>query len=114
MTFLAVLKIITAVFTIAFGLYSVIRPRDIKGFTGLDVTGPRGVTEIRAILGGAFVGLGIAPLLLAAPAAYQTLGITYFVIAIVRTISMVTDRSVMSSNIISVVSEVVMGIFLVI
>lgn len=112
-TLLTILKISAAVFTIAFGLYSVIRPRGVKGFTGLDVTGPRGVTEIRAILGGAFVGLGIAPLLLAAPAAYQTLGITYFVIAAVRTVSMFTDRSVMSSNIISIVSEIVLGLILV-
>jgi hypothetical protein len=113
-TILTVLKISAAVFTIAFGLYSVFRPRAIKGFTGLDVTGPRGVTEIRAVLGGTFVGLGLAPLLLAAPAAYQTLGIAYFVIAAVRIVSMFMDKSVMSSNIISVVSEVILGIILVI
>ena len=54
MTFLAILKMSAAVFTIAFGLYSVIRPRAIKSFTGLDVTGPRGVTEVRAVMGGTF------------------------------------------------------------
>ena len=110
---LTILKIGAAVFTIAFGLYSVIVPRAIKGFTGLDVTGPRGVTEIRAVMGGTFVGLGLAPLLLAAPAAYQTLGIAYFVIAAVRVVSMFLDKSVMSSNIISVVSEVVLGVILI-
>lgn len=114
MTFLSILKIVAAIFTIAFGLYSVVQPRAIKGFTGLDVTGPRGVTEIRAILGGTFVGLGLAPLLLAAPAAYQTLAITYFVIAAVRLVSMFMDKSVMSSNIISVVSEIILGLILVV
>jgi hypothetical protein len=113
MTLMSILKIIAAVFTIAFGLYSVIRPLAIKGFTGLDVTGPRGVTEIRAVMGGTFVGLGLAPLLLSAPAAFQTLGVAYFVIAAVRIVSMFTDKSVMSSNIISVVSEVVLGIIMV-
>jgi hypothetical protein len=113
MILLIVLKIIVVVFTIAFGLYSAIQPRAIKGFTGLDVTGPRGVTEIRAVMGGTFIGLGLAPLLLAAPAAYQTLGIAYFVIAAVRTVSMFMDKSVMSSNFISVVSEVIMGVILV-
>ena len=113
MTLIAVLKIIAAVFTIAFGLYSMIRPRAIKDFTGLDVTGPRGVTEIRAVMGGTFVGLGLAPLLLTAPAAYQTLGIVYFVIAAIRTVSMFIDKSIMSSNIISVVSEVILGVILV-
>jgi hypothetical protein len=112
-TILTILKFSAAVFTIAFGLYSMIAPRAIKGFTGLDVTGPRGVTEIRAVMGGTFVGLGLAPLLLAAPAAYQTLGIAYFVIAAVRTISMFLDKSVISSNLISVVSEVVLGVILI-
>jgi hypothetical protein len=111
--FLSVLKISAAIFTIAFGLYSVIMPRAIKGFTGLDVTGPRGVTEIRAVMGGTFVGLGLAPLLLAAPAAYQALGIAYLVIAAIRAVSMFPDKSVMSSNIISVVSEVVLGVILI-
>ena len=110
---LTILKISAAIFTIAFGLYSVVVPRAIKGFTGLDITGPRGVTEIRAVMGGTFVGLGLAPLLLAAPAAYQTLGIAYFVIAAVRVSSMFLDKSVMSSNIISVVSEVVLGVILI-
>ena len=113
MNLLTILKISAAVFTIAFGLYSMIVPRAIKGFTGLDVTGPRGVTEIRAVMGGTFVGLGLAPLLLGAPAAYQTLGIAYFVIAAVRVASMFLDKSVMSSNIISVVSEVVLGVILI-
>jgi hypothetical protein len=113
MTLLIILKISATVFTIAFGMYSVIRPRAIKGFTGLDVTGPRGVTEIRAVMGGTFVGLGLAPFLLVAPAAYQTLGIAYFVIAAVRTVSMLMDKSVMSSNIISLVSEVILGVILV-
>jgi hypothetical protein len=112
--FLSILKISAAVLTIAFGLYSVIAPRAIKSFTGLDITGPRGVTEIRAVMGGTFVGLGFAPLLLAAPAAFQTLGIVYFVIAAVRVISMIVDKSVMSSNIISLVSEVILGILLII
>jgi hypothetical protein len=64
-------------------------------------------------MGGTFVGLGLAPLLLAAPAAYQTLGIAYFVSAAVRTVSMFTNKSIMPSNIISVVSEVILGVILV-
>jgi hypothetical protein len=113
MTLLTTLKIVSAIFTNGFGLYSVIMPQAIKGFTGLDVAGPRGVTEIRAVMGGTFVGLGLAALFLASPVAYQMLGITYFVIAATRIISMLVDKSVMSSNIISVVSELLLGIILV-
>jgi hypothetical protein len=114
MSILTFIKILCAVFTIGFGLYSVVAPGAIKGFTGLDANNPRGVTEVRAVMGGTFVGLGLAALLLAPPVAYQALGIAYFAIAAVRAVSMLLDKSVMSSNLISLVSEVILGIILVI
>jgi len=113
MTILQVLKIIAAVGTIATGLISLIRPRSVTGFIGLEPMGPRGITEIRAVLGGFFVALGATPLILNVPAMYQMLGITYLVVAVVRTASMIVDKSVVQSNIISVVVEVIFGVILV-
>ena len=113
MTILQILKIIAAVGTIATGLISLIRPRSVTGFTGLSPKGPRGITEIRAVLGGLFVGLGAAPLLLSEAAAYQMLGIADLVIAVVRSASMVMDKSVERSNIISVAVEIIFGVILV-
>ena len=110
---LTVLKIIAAVATIATGLVSLIRPTAVTGFTGLSVTGPRGVTEIRSILGALFVALGATPLLLNVPATYQMLGITYLVIGFVRLVSMIVDKSVEPSNVISLIAEVVFGVILV-
>jgi hypothetical protein len=113
MTFLGILKIIMAVGTIATGLISLIWPRAVQGFTGLSAPGPRGITEIRAILGGGFIGLGLAPLILGSPAAYQMLGITYLAIAVARTAGLALDRSFEGSNWISLVVEIVAGIILV-
>ena len=113
MTLLEILKIAVGIATILTGLVSLIWPLRVRGFTGLDVKGGRGVTEIRAILGGVFVGLGGAVIILNEPAAYTTLGITYLVVAAVRTISMFIDKSVERSNVISVITEVIMGIILV-
>ncbi len=110
---LTVLKIIAAVGTIATGLVSLIRPTAVTGFTGLSVSGPRGITEIRSILGALFVALGATPLLLNVPATYQMLGITYLVIGFVRFVSMIIDKSVESSNVISLIAEVVFGVILV-
>jgi hypothetical protein len=110
---LQILKIIAAVGTIATGLVSLIWPQSVTGFTGLSPQGGRGVTEIRAVLGGFFVALGAAPLFLKAPAAYRMLGIAYLVVAVVRTASMVIDKSVVQSNIISVVVEIIFGVILV-
>jgi hypothetical protein len=113
MTFLEILKAIMAVGTIATGAISLIWPRGVQGFTGLSTPGPRGVTEIRAILGGGFIGLGLAPLILGAPAAYQMLGITYLVIAVARIAGIVLDKSYEGSNWISLAVEIVAGIILI-
>jgi hypothetical protein len=47
------------------------------------------------------------------PETYQMLGITYLAVAVVRTASMIIDRSVVQSNIISAVVEIIFGIILV-
>jgi hypothetical protein len=113
MSILEILKILAGIATILTGMFSLIWPLRILGFTGLEVKGGRGVTEIRAILGGFFIGLGAAVLFLNEPAAYLTLGIAYLVVAVVRTISMFVDKSVVQSNIISVIAEVIFGIILI-
>lgn len=113
MTFLQIIKIICAIGTVATGFISLLAPRSIKSFTGLEATGPRGITEIRAVMGALFIGLGIAPFILGAPAVYQALGIMYLAIALVRAASMILDKSIMQSNIISLAVEVVFGVILV-
>ena len=113
MTIWQILKIVAAIGTIATGLISLIWPRSVTGFTGLEAMSPRGVTEIRAVLGGVFVALGAVPLILNAPAAYQMFGITYLVVAAVRMASMIVDKSVVQSNLISLAVEVIFGVILV-
>ena len=110
---LRILQIVAAAGTIVTGLVSLIWPRSVRGFTGLSAEGPRGITEIRAILGGFFVALGAVPLILGAPETYVMLGITYLVVAVVRAVSMVVDKSVEQSNIISLVAEIILGVILV-
>ncbi|NPV78064.1 MAG: DUF4345 family protein [Anaerolineae bacterium] len=109
MNILLILKILCALATIAVGLISFLRPRSIKGFTGLEAPGPRGIAEVRAVLGGLFIGLGLAPFLLPVPAVYQALGIAYLAIAVARTVSLFLDRSFERSNIISLVIEILFG-----
>jgi hypothetical protein len=107
-----ILQLITGVATVLTGVVSLFWPTKVFGFTGLDVQGGRGITEIRSILGGLFIGLGGSALYFDSKATYQMLGITYLAIAIVRAISMVIDKSVVPSNIISLIVEVVFAIIL--
>lgn len=111
---LNILKIIAAVATLATGVYALVRPTAVYGFTGLEASGPRGITEIRAVLGGAFIGLGAAALILRLPASYTTVGIMYLAIAAVRLVSIFVDKSAVQSNWVSLAVEVALGVVLVI
>lgn len=112
MDFLTVLKLIAALLTTATGLLGLFRPAAVYGFIGLSAGGPRGVSEIRAIFGGLFIGLGIGAFILGAPA-YRMLGLAYLSIAAARAFSMVYDRSYEKSNLISLVTEMILGIILI-
>lgn len=111
---LFILKIIAAIGTIGTGLVALFMPTSVYGFTGLRAEGGRGITEIRSILGGLFIALGAAVLYYRSPQTFAVLGITYLGIALVRAVSMIVDKSVVRSNIISLVVEIVFGLILII
>ncbi len=112
MTLVRIFQVLAAVGTILTGLVSMIRPRAVRSFTGLEVDNSRGITEIRAVLGGFFVALGAAPLILGEPATYRMLGIAYLVVGLVRAVSMFVDGSLVRSNWISLAVEIVFGVIL--
>jgi len=53
-------------------------------FTGLAPELPRGITEIRAAMGGVFTALRLAPLIRPTTATFQIVGMVYLAIALVR------------------------------
>lgn len=114
MSILNILQIIGAVATIGTGVLAAVNPKGIEGFTGLTAPGARGITEFRSVFGGAFIGLGLAVLLMGTPDAYRTLGAMYLAIAAVRFVSTFYDKTgAVQSNVISLVIEVVFGVILV-
>ncbi len=112
MNILMILKIIAALATAATGLLALVKPTAVYGFTGLVAEGARGISEIRAIFGGLFIALGIAPFIFG-EAAYSVLGFGYLAIAVVRLVSIFIDQSAASSNLISLAIEVVFGVILI-
>jgi hypothetical protein len=114
MTFLFWVKVIVAVATMAFGAMSIVSPAAAERFTGLTAAGPRGVSEIRAVLGGLFVGLGLAALIYRTSSAFGTVGIGYLVIGVVRGASITFDRAGTPTNWLSLGFELAFGILLLI
>jgi hypothetical protein len=110
---LMILKVVIALATAAVGLVGLLRPTSLYAFTGLRAEGVRGISEIRSSLGGLFIGLGLAPLFLG-PVAYQMLGIAYLALGAARLFSIVFDRSTEKSNLVSLASEIVFGILLIV
>jgi hypothetical protein len=113
MTVLLFLKYLALVLTIVTGALSILWPKSIKGFTGLEASSPRATSEIRAVMGGVFLGLGIAGFLLHTPEVYKMLGIGYAAIAVVRAISIPVDKAAEKSNIISLATEIVLALILI-
>jgi hypothetical protein len=108
------IKIMVSVATIGFGLMSIVSPPAAERFTGLTANGPRGISEIRAVLGGLFVGLGLAALIFRTPSAFGTVGIGYLIIAVVRGASIYFDHAATPTNWLSLGFELAFGILLLI
>jgi len=113
-TLLLILKIIASIGTLGTGLLALLKPTSIYGFTGIEATGARGITEIRSIFGGLFIALGASALYFRTSEVFLILGISYLTIALVRLVSMFLDKSVEKSNIISLITEIVFGVILII
>lgn len=110
---LETLKLMAAMATIATGFYALVAPLKVRGFTGLELPGGRGITEVRAVLGGFFIALGAAPLIFGSKDMYLMLGVAYFGVGAVRAVSMFVDKSLVRSNFISLAVEIILGIILV-
>ncbi|MDP2965195.1 MAG: hypothetical protein Q8N39_04040 [Pelolinea sp.] len=90
---LEILQIIAALATVATGIYSLVAPLKVRGFTGLELPGGRGITEVRSVLGGFFIALGAAPLIFGSKDMFLMLGIAYLAVGAVRAVSMFVDKS---------------------
>ena len=108
-----ILKYVVNAATVLTGLVSLIWPLKVQEFTGLTANGGRGITEIRTILGALFIALGATAQIYNSPQTYGMLGFMYLALALVRGISIIIDKSAVSSNIISLIIELVFGIILI-
>ena len=113
MSILGILQTVGVIGTIITGIISLVRPLAVTGFTGLKPEGARGISEIRAVLGGLFIGIGVAVLFVPEPGAAKALGFAYLGTAIARLSSVVVDKSHDSSNYISAAWEAFFGVVLV-
>ena len=86
---------LVALTTLLVGIAVMVAPRRVMYWFGLVARegSNNGVSEMRAIVGGVFIGLGLACLLLAQPFTYFALGLSFLFAVIGRLYSFVADRT---------------------
>lgn len=110
---LQILQYAACVLTALVGVYATLSPKSTPGFTGLAPQGGRGITEIRVVFGVFFIVLGLFPLIVRNPIAFQMLGYGYLLVGISRVISIFIDQSSERSNWMSVAFEIIFGLILI-
>lgn len=108
------LRLIACVTTAAVGVLALVAPLSVASLTGLSLVGGRGITHVRATLGGLAIALGVAPIVLRHPIAFHMLGMVLVAVALVRLISIFVDGSSVRSNWISFAAEAVFAAILLI
>lgn len=111
-TILQYLQYLACILTVISGLFALFAPERAVALTGLVPKGGRGLTEIRCLMGGLYIALGVTPFLLG-QVAFTVLGIGYLTISIVRLVSIFVDKSASSSNWASFGMEFVLGLILI-
>lgn len=106
------LQYLACILTVIAGLFALLNPQRAVSLTGLVPQGGRGLTEIRAVMGGLYIALGVTPFFLG-EVTFTMLGIAYLAIGLVRLVSIFVDKSGTQSNWASLALEVVLGVILV-
>lgn len=109
------LNVVACIALILFGLYAILRPTDAAGIAHLKSDDSNGTAEIRISFGALSLFMGIAPIVLNQPAAYQVVGIVFLGVFVMRLITTAidhpqTDRMFMISGLF----ELIVGLILVV
>ncbi len=107
------LAFLSAISVIFLGAGVMMFPGKFMGLLGLSAVDGRkdGFSHMRASLGGVWVGLGVACILLAQPFTYLALGLAFALAVLGRLISFVFDRSFSWQTAIATVYELAVAYF---
>ena len=109
-----ILNIIAALLTIGFGAFGFLAPKFTAGALDLAPDGSNmGYSEMRASVGGLFVVMALACLVMGAPMAYAMMGFAYVGAAAGRALSLVLDKPPFAKAFVYFLIEAVLAAWLV-
>jgi Domain of unknown function (DUF4345) len=109
-----ILNTIGCVITIGFGLLGFLFPAKASELTGLQTTVPSSFADLRGTFGGAFLVMGIFPLIVKHPMAYLFTGLFWWGAAAGRVLSIFLDNGFTDPKNIGLIGELLFGLLLVI
>ncbi len=86
------LNVAACIALILFGVYALVRPYEAGQIAHLKPEDANGTAEVRISFGGLSLFMGIAPLLLNDPAAFQVVGITFLGAFVTRMFTLFIDH----------------------
>jgi hypothetical protein len=95
--------------SIVMGLVALAYPERLGRLTGLAADGPLGRSELRALFGGVFVGIGLAALLLGTPAAHIVGASAFLGGAAAKLLSAALERGVLPAALPGILFDLVLG-----
>jgi Domain of unknown function (DUF4345) len=108
------MNFIGAIFTMVLGIGGLLKPLMVAKLVGLAPSEPHGISEIRATLGGFFIGLGGFAVYSQNTVIYGAIGVGWVGAAIARIFSLIIDQKINKQNIGGVFLEGGIGILLLI
>jgi hypothetical protein len=106
------MNFIGAILTTVLGIGGLLKPLMVAKLVGLTPSEPHGISEIRATLGGFFIGLGGFALYSQNTVIYGAVGMGWVGAATARIFSLIIDQKINKENIGGVILEGGVGILL--
>ena len=101
--------LIAPALSIVLGVVALLSPETLARQTGLAADGPLGRSELRALFGGVFIGIGIAALLLGSPAAHLVGAAAFLGGAAAKLLSAALERGVLPAAVPGLLFDVLLG-----
>lgn len=101
--------LVAPVLSIVLGLVALVSPETLARQTGLVADGPLGRSELRALFGGVFIGIGIAALLLGSPAAHLVGAAAFLGGAAAKVLSATLERGVLPAALPGLLFDLALG-----
>lgn len=94
------------------GLVGTFRPQLIMNGAGISTSTGHGQQELRALMGGTFLGIAVALLTIGSPDVYRVAAYAFFGVVVAKLYGQVVDKPAVKNSVPGIVIDLVLGLLL--